>query len=319
MQMLNALPLPDPAVEGAADVEQIMFFASHSLDTVDARLYLHYSRQLRFALQPTRTRLWLLLYQSKLPDVRIAPAEATAIEGGACSWGDGALRAVFPRLASAIDTNADISRTPQVNHRRYWWFHASLLLWNRSFGHAYPRLRYWWRVEPDVLFSGSWADLLLRTSRRDEDVVLPRLISYAHDPTYPHWPLNQHLLRDVPNDQWLYSLVSIGRYSSRFIAHMAREWRAGAIGYEEVSLPMGCVKLGRDRCRLASFQRLRSGGWRTSYIANYFRYRPAWKCGEFLLAAASHTQEIWHPVKNRTCWVRYLDTCSAQGCATRVE
>ena len=29
----------------------------------------------------------------------------------------------------------------------YYTFHASLMLWNASFGSEYPAVAYWWRIE----------------------------------------------------------------------------------------------------------------------------------------------------------------------------
>ena len=41
-----------------------------------------------------------------------------------------------------------------------------------------------------------------------------------------------------------------------------------------------------------------------------------WDCEEFLAAAARHTHQLWHPVKDRACWAAYLDACDATGCHT---
>ena len=54
----------------------------------------------------------------------------------------------------------------------------------------------------------------------------------------------------------VFSLVSIGRYSSRFLSSMAERWEAGIIGYEEILLPVTCRWLNytsRWACRTAAF------------------------------------------------------------------
>ena len=37
-------------------------------------------------------------------------------------------------------------------------------------------------------------------------------------------------------------LVSIGRYSARFLDALKAKWDEGWLGYEEISLPMLCVQ-----------------------------------------------------------------------------
>ena len=48
------------------------------------------------------------------------------------------------------------------------------------------------------------------------------------------------------------------------------------------------------------------------HINDYAHSR--WDCDEFLGAAARDMHELWHPVKNRSCWAAYLDACDATGC-----
>ena len=207
--------------------------------------------------------------------------------------------------------------TPLAPRRR--WFHCSLALWNASFGAGYPRLRWWWRVELDVAFAGSWGWLAERTESVSADVLLASVVPYENKSgvVYPHWQTNAHLLHGVPREEWTYALVSIGRYSGRFLGEMAARWARGAIGFEEVALPMTCYALGREACELGTFRRLRTKSrWRPTMIADFFRFRPVWECADFVGAASRHTHEIWHPLKERDCWVQYLDACDASGCHT---
>ena len=322
-------------------VQQLVFFATHALTPLDVRLYRHYSRQLRYS--QSRARLWVLLYQPAQDGVQSLPDASKEVEAGVCVWGDGTLRRALPALAAR--TAGASANTPDPNHRRYFWFHSSLLLWNRTFGHAYPNVRYLWRVEPDVLFAGSWTELVgLADRQQSVDLLLPHLTTHAAHPgvipcdpnpgpqagcphpsagsfdahsaphcgQYPHWGRNKHILRRIPREEWVYSLVSIGRFSRRFMELMARKWAAGIAGYEEILLPMSCT--ARDGCVRGSFHRMHSHGWRQTHVSDYFRYRPDWGCGTFLRSGAAHTQELWHPVKHRECWVEYLDSCTPQGC-----
>ena len=90
------------------------------------------------------------------------------------------------------------------NHQRYFWFHCCLKLWDLSFGHHY-RPRFWWRIEMDVLFAGSWSWLMERAALSSADLLLPSLVK--HDTPagreYPHWVHNMAVLKDSPTAEWV--------------------------------------------------------------------------------------------------------------------
>ena len=71
----------------------------------------------------------------------------------------------------------------------------------------------------------------------------------------------------------------------------------------------GCelrIEPARPACVPAKQTRARSHETVTTYRR--------WACEEFLAAAARHTHQLWHPVKDRACWAAYLDACDATGC-----
>ena len=236
------------------------------------------------------------------------------------------------------------------NHRRYYYFTASLLLWNQSLGMHFPQVKFWWRIEPDVAFSGAWSALLQRiddasAGSHEADVLLPRVIPYRVDPGFPHYAKNLDVLQGLPKSSWCRSLVSIGRYSQRFMAHMAEVWHKGMIGFEEVFLPTQCVLL-REKCRLRSLHNVTAKAALRIFSsadarhppvnALHFRYQPEVAgvpahtepestctmlngltlafsparqvtCEDFVRAVALDTQELWHPLKRRQCWLDQLE------------
>lgn len=307
-----ALPLPRAAARDANNVEQIVFFATHELDSTDTRLFRRYSHQLRAALPAS---LWVALYQSDREHMEIDPVASAAVEGGVWAWGDASLRRSMPNLAAAIDRHAGLAAERDVYLQRYYWFTASLALWNESVGAHFPRMRYWWRVEPDVAFSGSWGSLLLRLAQPqgdEADVLLPRVISYHTDPGFPHYYKNLDVLKDLPRSAWCKSLVAIARYSMRFMAHMTTLWLRGTLGYEEVFLPTQCVLLGNDACHLKSLHNVTRRSALRAFPASdqdappigrpeVFRYRPEVACDDVARATARNTRELWHPLKRREC------------------
>ena len=326
---LPELSLPAAAASSSTTaperVEQLLFFATHEVSAMDARLLHHYTLQLRDAV---RTALWVLLYRPALEQVETG--ESVALGLPVCAWGDGALRRELPRLSEQIGRIARLgeglgegnegrysSTKTKANQGRYFWFHSTLLLWNVSFGHAYPSLRFLWRVEPDVVYAGSLGMLVKRTSITRSDLLMPSLRSWEQHRSYPHWQVASHTyLQGVSRKLWKYGLVSMTRLSSRFLAQMAVRWRAGVIGYEEILLPMTCA--AAEGCELSTFGELRAREWRNRSLDYFFRYRPDWECADFLGAAARHTSELWHPLKMRGCWVDFLDSCNATGCTAAV-
>lgn len=91
-----------------------------------------------------------------------------------------------------------------------------MLLWHLVCGaREYPRLRYVWRLEPDVdctrvLFAGSLASLLQLSARTPADLLLPRY--WSHEDTrgrYLHWNITDAAMRGVPLANRFWSLMSI--------------------------------------------------------------------------------------------------------------
>jgi len=213
--------------------------------------------------------------------------------------------------------------------RQYYYMHASLALWNMSYGHtAEAQAKYWWRIEPDVQWSSPWPALFNLTVSMDVDLLLPRYTSQAMDEVaassknyslrdwYPHWEPHQELLRRIHPAGRLWSLVSLGRYSRDFVRMMTRQfWSQGILGYEEILLPFACKTASimqptglLRRCRFAAF--FPGAGVQSVQTANgsrlagsWFRYRPYISCSAFLEQRQRREGGcvLAHPVKEREC------------------
>ena len=221
------------------------------------------------------------------------------------------------------------------------YFHTALLIWNATHGHAYPQLQYYWRLETDVLYAStqSIAGLVIRpmhSAHAAWDLLLPDIsfrnseksVMGAHrsadDTNYPHWliaegvgaraatlPREEAILRGVPMGSQAYALVCVGRFSHRFLRLMNDRWRGGTIGYEEILLPTTCAvedavagtraSQGRRRCLMSPF------GAKAKIGVRHVRYRPAYTCAEFLRAYQADSNELWHPIKNRSCFAQFVE------------
>ena len=78
------------------------------------------------------------------------PEYTRDIGAGVFTWGERALHRYFPSLGAAAASHPGLAAEKSHKKALYYTFHASLVLWNASFGHAYPSLRFWWRIELDV-------------------------------------------------------------------------------------------------------------------------------------------------------------------------
>ena len=49
-----------------------------------------------------------------------------------------------------------------ANHRRYFYFHASLLLWEASYGAHYPKWEHLWRITANGPLKGRYSPFSIR-------------------------------------------------------------------------------------------------------------------------------------------------------------
>ena len=77
-------------------------------------------------------------------------------------------------------------------------------------------------------------------------------------------------------------------------------WVAGRVGYEELLLPVACLRSSGFRCKLGAFA-AGSGVPSLQLGSAHLRNRPEHECADFASALARTTNELWHPVKDRSC------------------
>jgi hypothetical protein len=287
-------------------VRQLVTVATHSLDVGDRPLLRQLAAEVNLAEE---AELWVLLWSQDDSAQTLRVNRTLTREFGArtCVWGQDLLAAHYPRLATALTQHSGVAAESTPHHKLYYFFHAALGIWRRTFGEWYPELRYWWRLEPDVMFSGPLGMLLDRADQHRADCLLPGpFIGQSKQPSYEHWRLNPEALADVPTDKRVWSLVSIGRYSRRMLDLMSTRWEAGAVGFEEITLPVTCLMAeGCELGHLGTWAQIRGAvsptGGGNALLPARFRLSPSWSCDTYLEARLGATGEIWHPVKERGC------------------
>ena len=154
--------------------EQAVFFATHEIEPNDERLLLRYKTEL------AEVPLWILFLRPKSRQPLALQRLRTAGVPNFV-WNRHKIGSQLPRLAAALaraerDNGSAYSQTPEPNLKLYFFMHSALLLWLRAHGASYPRLRYMWRLEPDVLFAGPLSHLVsLAAQHVSADVLLPKL------------------------------------------------------------------------------------------------------------------------------------------------
>jgi len=276
----------------------------------------------------SKAQLWAVVYDKDSTSVRMEYHQELAQElspGGWAVWGDRALDGIFPRLTRSVVRHRGATIETPHYLGLYYFLSAALGMWDRTFGKGYPSLKYWWRMEPDMLFSGSFgAFIRLTTEQTVADCVLSGpFISQRQMLQYPHWQLNPDALANTPEESRLWSIMAIGRYSRHMMDLLGASWDAGLMGYEEITVPMTC--LTSPSCTLSQFMVPgKIGGelmsrnkvyqqWPKEPNAAYgdgyssrVRFRPDWDCQDYLASRQSGSLELWHPVKNRTCLAEQL-------------
>lgn len=268
-------------------VEQIVLLATHAISREDARLWGQYASEL-LAQPSLRAHAWLLLFRGK---VSRSPSDLVlrrwrSLGGFVCPWSERDVFSLFPRLPHAIRSSRALNRTRRAHEpayiSHYFWFHASLALWRRWHGEAYAGVRFFWRLEPDVLFSGKIGTLIRWSAEIGAvDVLLPRL--YRNDmPSFAHFVRDWERFAGLPLSGRAWSLVCFGRFSARFLSLMEHLWSRGTIGYEEQFLPAACLMA--PNCTIAHIGSGLANGTGMIIGASRVRYRPSWSCDDFLTA-----------------------------------
>ena len=296
---------PAPAL--STGVDQVVFFASNAVSPSDEVLLRHYQRQLAAGAtsMQVHAQLWLMLMVTPTYGaVELGERTFESLGVPVLAWSEAGLHRGLPGLAAAVPRSLrTMALEKDPNHARYFFFHATLLLWHQVCGaREYPRLRYVWRLEPDVVFAGSLASLLELSARAPADLLLPRYWSYEDTRgRYLHWNITDAAMQGVPLTDRFWSLVSISRLSLSFLTRwLALSWSPynATLVYEELGLPRVC--LASDGCSLSEF------GLSTQ-LGSRLLYKPTWACEEVLRSRRKCEDVLWHPVKDRECLAAFLE------------
>lgn len=110
--------------------------------------------------------------------------------------------------------------------------HFCLLRFSRE--HDYD---FYWQIEYDVRFSGSWAGFFDYFSGSDDDFLSSHIRRFAQEPEWPWWTHLEHPHDHFPKDKCLRSFNPVYRASRNAVQYIDRMHQAGWKGHHEVLLP----------------------------------------------------------------------------------
>ena len=100
----------------------------------------------------------------------------------------------------------------------------------------HPDYRYYWTVEYDVRFTGSWSSFFDEFSADPADLLTSHIRPYAEEPDWPWWFL-EHPREEIPRAARLRAFSTIFRTSRAALACLDRDMRDGWCGHQEVLVP----------------------------------------------------------------------------------
>jgi hypothetical protein len=127
----------------------------------------------------------------------------------------------------------DDSRKSNPYHKNFNFVPGSIDLPVLSFFRENPDYQYYWVVEYDVRYSGSWRRLFTAFADSDADLLATTLTRHAAIPDWYHWPGLD--LRDLPigKDQYLRAFLPLYRISNQALAQLDSDYRRGVAGHFE--------------------------------------------------------------------------------------
>jgi hypothetical protein len=171
-----------------------------------------------------------------------------------------------------------------------------------------PGYDYYWIVEYDVRYSGSWRDFFSGFANSEADLLGTTLTRYRDVPDWFHWPSLDLLDRPARQDTYLRGFFPVYRLSNRALARLDRDYRTGVKGHYECLVPTVLFRAGltiEDVGGDGEFVRPENRN-------RFYRNTPAAKTlspGSFVfrpvMARAGKEENIlWHPVKHIPAWRR---------------
>lgn len=123
--------------------------------------------------------------------------------------------------------------TPGSNHFALLWFYLN-----------HSEYQYYWNIEYDVEFTGSWSVLFDSFVNLETDFISTHMMRYAEGPKWFWWDTYHGKTLDIPLQDRIRSFNPIYRISEKALKFMDGFLKAGNRGHHEVLLPSSLFHSG---------------------------------------------------------------------------
>ena len=163
----------------------------------------------------------------------------------------------------------------------------------------HPTYTFYWFIEYDVEFTGTWNVLMDAYSENQADFIASHILHYHEDPRWYWWTHYNHV--GYPMEQCIRAFHPICRYSYNALAHIHQYQLAGHSAHSELLIPASLYHAGFKLVDLGgngSF--IEKGQENRFYICNEhintMRYRPLYNPKD--IATMPYYDILFHPVKS---------------------
>ena len=151
---------------------------------------------------------------------------------------------------------------------------------------------YYWLVEYDVRFSGSWKYFFNSFQDVDADLITSRMWKYSDNPSWCWWKCIWHPRHFIPLEERLSSFNPVYRISNRALQHLHNSHGDGWVGHYEVVVPTLLQNSGFKLVGIGGAERFVPPDQKDKfYTPKTFRWRPVFK------AVTGKVNKLYHPVK----------------------
>ena len=214
----------------------------------------------------------------------------------------------YPRKTGSRYTAENRDENP--HHKNFNFPPGSVELPLLFFYRSNPDYAYYWVIEYDVRFSGSWRDFFSAFAPSDADLLGTTLTRKADIPDWYHWDGLAPNVDGLGPKSHIRGFFPVYRLSRRALDWLDRAYRNGAGGHQECIIPTLLHHAGMV---------LEDIGGRGEFVRagnedRFYRNTPKaddLSPGTFAFRPVMHKpgnepNKLWHPVKNRQLLQRAL-------------
>lgn len=215
----------------------------------------------------------------------------------------------YPRKASAI--YSEQMRAGNPNHKDFNFIPGSTDLPLLLFRQAHPDYRYYWVIEYDVRYSGSWGKFLSAFDTNTADLLGTTLTRHADIPRWYHWDSLDVRILGIEREAYVRGFFPVYRTSNAALALLDTHYRTDITGHYECLVPTLIHWAGL---------RIEDLGGKGEFVGpgNVNRFysntptRANLAPGSFVFrpvrdSAGPEPDMLWHPVKPRPLWRRVAE------------